>query len=169
MSDPLTPEQRHHCMASIHGKDTKPEIVVRKYLWNNGFRYRLNHPRLPGKPDVVLRKYRTCIFINGCFWHGHEGCKSFVMPRSNVDFWKAKIDRNRRRDIEVQLKLADMGWHRITIWECQLKKDRREETLKGLVYTLDCIFLNDHKPKNYSDLGESLPMAAEEQASYGVN
>lgn len=167
MSDPLTPEQRHHCMASIHGKDTKPEIVVRKYLWHNGFRYRLNHPRLPGKPDVVLRKYRTCIFINGCFWHGHEGCKSFVMPRTNVDFWKSKIDRNRRRDIEVQLKLAEMGWHRITIWECQLKKDMREETLKGLVYTLDCIFLNDHKPKSYSVLTELLPMAAEEQAPYG--
>lgn len=90
-----------------------------------------------------------------------------MMPRTNVDFWKAKIDRNRRRDIEVQLKLAEMGWHRITIWECQLKKDRREETLKGLVYTLDSIFLNDHKPKTYDFAEEHLPMAAEEQSEYG--
>lgn len=167
MSDPLTPEQRHHCMASIHGKDTKPEIAVRKYLWNNGFRYRLNHPRLPGKPDIVLRKYRTCVFVNGCFWHGHEGCKSFVMPRTNTDFWKAKIDRNRQRDIEVQLKLTEMGWHRITIWECQLKPDRREKTLKGLAYTLDCIFLNDHKPKTYNIVDEEMRLAAEEQSCYG--
>lgn len=167
MTDSMTPEQRHHCMSSIHGKDTKPEIIVRKYLWNNGFRYRLNHSRLPGKPDIVLRKYRTCIFVNGCFWHGHEGCNMFNMPRTNTDFWRSKIDRNRKRDIEVQLKLAEMGWHRITIWECQLKKDRREATLRGLVYTLDSIYLNDRKPKSYEISEEYLPSAAEEQADYG--
>ena len=98
-------------MAAIRAKNTKPEIVVRKYLWSHGFRYRLNHPRLPGKPDIVLRKYRTCIFVNGCFWHGHEGCKYFVMPKSRTDFWQAKITRNQERDIEVQKKLASMGWH----------------------------------------------------------
>ena len=94
MSDRLTIEQRHNNMAAIRGRDTKPEILVRKFLWSRGFRYRLNHPRLPGKPDIVLRKYRTCILVNGCFWHGHEGCKFFVLPKSRTEFWQAKIDRN---------------------------------------------------------------------------
>ena len=96
--DKLTKEQRHRCMASIRGKDTKPEILVRKFLFSRGYRYRLNHPRLPGHPDIVLRKYRTVIFVNGCFWHGHEGCKYFVIPKSNAEFWTAKIERNRTRD-----------------------------------------------------------------------
>ena len=85
-------------MAAIHGKDTKPEILVRKFLFSRGFRYRLNHPRLPGHPDLVLRKYRTVIFVNGCFWHGHEGCKYFRLPKTNIDFWKNKIERNKERD-----------------------------------------------------------------------
>ena len=98
MSDRLTIEQRHNNMAAIRGRDTKPEILVRKFLWSRGFRYRLNHPRLPGKPDIVLRKYRTCILVNGCFWHGHEGCKYYVVPKSNTGFWMEKIRRNRERD-----------------------------------------------------------------------
>ena len=114
--DKLTPEQRHRCMASIKGKDTKPEMLVRKFLWGRGFRYRLNHPRLPGKPDIVLRKYRTCIFVNGCFWHGHEGCGLFVMPKSRTDYWHAKIIRNQERDKRVKQELASMGWHSITVW-----------------------------------------------------
>ena len=80
-------EQRHKNMVAIHAKDTKPELIVRKYLWAHGFRYRLNYRRLPGHPDLVLRKYRTCIFVNGCFWHGHQGCKYFVMPKTNTEFW----------------------------------------------------------------------------------
>ena len=86
MSDHLTIEQRHKNMAAVKSKDTKPEMVVRKYLWSRGFRYRVNNPRLPGHPDIVLRKYRTCIFVNGCFWHGHEGCKYFRMPKTNTEF-----------------------------------------------------------------------------------
>ena len=104
--DKMTKEQRHRCMAAIRGKDTKPEITVRKFLFSRGFRYRLNHPRLPGHPDIVMRKYRTCIFVNGCFWHGHEGCRYYVMPKTNTEFWKAKIERNRTRDAEEQRKLA---------------------------------------------------------------
>lgn len=88
--DRLTGEQRHHCMAAIRGKDTKPEILVRKFLFSRGFRYRLNHPRLPGHPDLVLRKYRTVVFVNGCFWHGHENCKYFRLPKTNIEFWQRK-------------------------------------------------------------------------------
>ena len=149
MPDTLTIEQRRKNMAAIRAKDTKPEIIVRKFLWGRGFRYRLNHPRLPGKPDVVLRKYRTCIFVNGCFWHGHEGCRFFVMPKSRTDFWQAKIARNKERDIDVQKKLAAMGWHSITVWECQLKPNERTQTLESLAYTLNHIFLEDHKPRKY--------------------
>ena len=108
MSDRLTIEQRHNNMAAIRGRDTKPEILVRKFLWSRGFRYRLNHPRLPGKPDIVLRKDRTCILVNGCFWHGHEGCKYYVVPKSNTGFWMEKIRRNRERDHEVLHRLAEM-------------------------------------------------------------
>lgn len=156
MSDHLTPDQRHKNMVAIRAKDTKPEIIVRKYLWSHGYRYRLNHPRLPGKPDIVLRRYRTCIFVNGCFWHGHEGCKYFVMPQSRAEFWQAKIQRNQKRDHEVQKKLAKMGWHCITLWECQLKPNYKQTTLESLVYTLSKIFLDDHKTKKY-ELDESEP------------
>ena len=136
-------------MSAIRSKNTKPELIVRKYLWNMGFRYRLNHPRLPGKPDVVLRRYRTCIFINGCFWHGHEGCKYFVMPKSRIDFWEAKIKRNQERDKEVQQKLFKMGWRCITIWECQLNPSNMTQTLDSLTYTLSKNFLQDYKPRAY--------------------
>ena len=95
--DRLTKEQRHRNMAAIRGRDTKPEILVRKFLFSRGFRYRLNHPRLPGHPDLVLRKYRTVIFVNGCFWHGHENCKYFRLPKTNIDFWQKKIERNKER------------------------------------------------------------------------
>ena len=147
--DILTKEQRHRCMAAIRSKDTKPEMIVRKFLFSRGFRYRLNHKRLPGSPDIVLRRYRTVIFVNGCFWHGHEGCNTFVLPKSNVEYWSKKIERNRARDIEAQSKVARMGWHCITVWECQLKSKVRQQTLEGLVYTLNHIFLEDHKVKRY--------------------
>ena len=95
-------------MASIRSKNTKPEIIVRKFLFAHGFRFRINVKRLPGTPDIVLKKYRTCIFVNGCFWHGHEGCRYYVMPKTNVEFWKAKIGRNRERDLDRRIKLRDM-------------------------------------------------------------
>lgn len=173
MPDRLTDEQRHSNMAAIHGKDTKPEIIVRKYLWAHGFRYRLNHPRLPGKPDIVLRKYRTCIFVNGCFWHGHktaflngtlESSDCCKIPKTNTDFWVKKITRNQQRDGEVQQKLVQMGWYSITIWECQLKPSLREQTLSSLAFTLNRLFLNRfRKVKKYEVAEEKeLGMVAEE-------
>ncbi len=162
--DKLTPSQRHHCMASIRSKDTKPELLVRRYLFAHGYRYRLNHPRLPGHPDIVMRKYRTVIFVNGCFWHGHEGCKHFVMPKSRTDFWQSKIERNQARDKEEQRKLASMGWHCITIWECQLKPKIRERTLQSLAYTLNRIFIENHKSHRYESPEEETMMAAEPES-----
>ena len=156
-------------MAAIRASSTKPEIIVRKYLWGHGFRYRLNHKRLPGKPDIVLRKYRTCIFVNGCFWHKHEGCKYFVIPRTRTEFWLNKVNRNQERDIEVKKKLASMGWHSITIWECELKPNKKDATLQSLVYTLIKIFLQDHKVKRNELPEEETPMmvADNNEIEYG--
>ena len=162
MSDHLTIEQRHKNMAAIRSKDTKPEMVVRKFLWSRGFRYRVNNPRLPGHPDIVLRKYHTCIFVNGCFWHGHEGCKYFRMPKTNMEFWERKISRNKERDREEQKQLARMGWHCITVWECELKGERREKTLESLEYTLNHIFIQDRDLRYRLPEGEDMGMAAEE-------
>ena len=162
MSNFQTSPQRHANMAAIHGKDTKPEMVVRRYLWGHGFRYRLNHPRLPGKPDIVMRKYRTCIFVNGCFWHGHEGCRYYTIPKTNTEFWVNKVKRNKERDLKVQHELAAMGWHTITIWECELKPGKREDTLKSLAYTLNKIFLQDRTVKQYEVLEEEPMIAAED-------
>ena len=159
--DKMTREQRHRCMAAIHSKDTRPELIVRRYLFSRGFRYRLNHPRLPGRPDIVMRKYRTVIFVNGCFWHGHEGCRYYRLPHTNTDFWRAKIERNRRRDREEQQRLARMGWHCITVWECQLKPAVRGQTLESLAFTLNEIFLKDHGVKRYVLPEDESSMAAE--------
>ena len=149
-------------MAAIRGKDTKPEMVVRRYLWEHDFRYRLNHPRLPGRPDIVMRKYRTCIFVNGCFWHGHEGCRYYTIPRTNTEFWVSKVKRNKERDLKVQHELAAMGWHSITIWECEIKSVKRENTLKSLTYTLNKIFLQDRTVRRYEIPEEEPMMAAED-------
>ena len=165
----MTPEQRNKNMAAIRASSTKPEIIVRKYLWGHGFRYRLNHKRLPGKPDIVLRKYRTCIFVNGCFWHKHEGCKYFVIPKTRTEFWLNKVNRNQERDIEVKKKLASMGWHSITIWECELKPNKKDATLQSLVYTLSKIFLQDHKVKRNELPEEETPVmvADNNEIEYG--
>lgn len=169
MTDKLTKEQRHRCMAAIRSKDTKPEMLVRKYLFSKGFRYRLNHPRLPGHPDLVLLKYRTVIFVNGCFWHGHEGCKYSHLPQTNREFWEKKITRNKERDAEEQRRLAQMGWHCITVWECQLKPAVRQRTLESLAYTLNHLFLQDRTiKKEYSTAASTdSSMAAEPTAEYG--
>lgn len=166
--DKLNKEQRHRCMSAIKCKDTKPELLVRKFLFSRGFRYRLNHPRLPGHPDIVLHKYRTVIFVNGCFWHGYQECKYFVLPKTNVEFWSAKIERNRKRDVEEQRQLASMGWHCITIWECQLKPRVRQQTLESLVYTLSCIFLEDRRVSYYKEKYETPTIAADSEIEYNV-
>ena len=132
MADVHTPEQRSYNMSQIRGKNTKPEELVRKYLFSQGFRYRKNDPRLPGKPDIVLPKYKTVIFVNGCFWHGHEGCRYFVWPKNNAEFWKAKISGNIQRDVQCVRLLKEQGWNVVVVWECELKKENREATLIGL-------------------------------------
>ena len=153
-------------MAAIHSLDTKPEMIVRRGLWKRGFRYRLNHKRLPGHPDLVLRKYKTCIFINGCFWHGHEGCKYYTIPKTNTEFWVKKIARNQDRDLEVKHKLNQMGWNCITIWECELKPAKREATLQSLAFTLNEIFLNNNRKNPYHEQESQYLVAAEESSEY---
>ena len=128
---------RSYNMSRIKSKNTKPEEMVRKYLFSHGFRYRKNDKRLPGTPDIVLSKYRVVIFVNGCFWHGHNQCRYFVIPKSNTEFWVDKINKNIERDALNTEKLISLGWNVITIWECELKKDKREDTLAALLYKLE--------------------------------
>ena len=164
MTDVQTPLQRHNTMSAIRGKNTKPEMIVRRGLWKRGFRYRLNYKRLPGHPDLVLRKYKTCIFINGCFWHGHEGCKYYTVPKTNTEFWVNKVQRNKERDERVKHELNAMGWNCITVWECELKSAKREATLQSLAFTLNEIFLNNHKVKAYDEQVVETSLAAEEMS-----
>jgi len=132
MPDVMTPKQRHDCMSHIRSKNTKPEQLVRQALWHHGYRYRLHAKDLPGKPDIVLPKYKSVIFINGCFWHGHDGCKDFVIPKTNTRFWFDKICKNKARDARDEAALSRAGWKVITIWECELKKSIIDETLVRL-------------------------------------
>lgn len=152
MADIMTKQQRHDCMAAVKGKDTKPEMLVRRYLHGLGYRYGLHNRKLPGSPDLVLRRLKTVIFIHGCFWHGHVGCKYYRLPKSNIDFWQTKIDRNRKRDAEVEAKLNSMGWRVLTVWECDLKnKEQRERTLSDLAKTLFHICKRTYAFYHYPD------------------
>lgn len=141
-------------MARIKSKDTRPEIIVRQYLYKRGYRYRKNFRRLPGSPDIVLRKYGVVIFVHGCFWHGHEGC--YRMPKTNTAFWKAKVERNIARDFKVKERLKEMGWDVMTVWECQLRPATREQTLREIEYHLNHAYLR--KAPGY--------LAAEEEHQY---
>ena len=136
MADVHSPEIRSYNMSRIRNKDTKPEEIVRKYLFAQGFRYRKNDKKLPGKPDIVLPKYKTVIFVNGCFWHKHEGCKYFVWPKNNEAFWRNKINGNVAHDDKVYQELREMGWNILIIWECELKPSVRDNTLKNVVNCL---------------------------------
>ena len=123
---------RSYNMSMIKGKNTKPEEMVRNYLFSQGFRYRKNVRTLPGSPDIVLPKYKTVIFVNGCFWHGHKGCRYFVWPENNADFWREKITTNIQRDANKIALLEQAGWRVMVVWECELKKDKSAETLAFL-------------------------------------
>lgn len=123
MSDKLTPEKRSWNMSRIKGKDTKIEVEVRKYLFSKGYRFRKNDKRYPGKPDIVLPKYHVAIFVHGCFWHRHEGCKDATTPKTRTEFWLEKFDKNVKNDQIKQEKLSELGWKVIVIWECELKKN----------------------------------------------
>lgn len=120
MPDHLSPQQRHYIMSSIHATSTKPELKLRKALWKHGFRYKINDKRLPGSPDIVLPKYRTVIFVHGCFWHGHKDCPRYVVPKTNTEFWVNKVARNQKRDEEKWRQLEAKNWSVIIVWECEL-------------------------------------------------
>ena len=162
MADIKSKEDRSRNMSAIKGKDTKPEIIVRKYLFSKGLRYRIHVKKLPGSPDIVLPKYKTVIFVHGCFWHGHEGCKYFKMPKSNEYFWEQKINRNRARDIANEFVLQTEGWRVIRIWECELKKVKdREITLERLYQEIISL------PSIKTNPEEQQLIAAEPDMPYG--
>ena len=130
MPDIMTYEQRHNCMSHNRASNSGPELRLRRALWRRGFRYRVNVKGLPGSPDIVLAKYRTVIFVHGCFWHGHRGCKNYTVPMTNTEFWVAKVARNQERDQEVWRQLEAKGWFVIIVWECELKKKVLSETVE---------------------------------------
>ena len=149
-------------MAAIKGKDTKPEMIVRKYLFSRGLRFRVQVRKLPGKPDIVLPKYKTAIFVNGCFWHGHEGCKYFRLPKSNIEFWKEKIERNIERDRESMQALLVLGWKVIRVWECELRNKANREEMLNKIYNS----ITSSDVSGYSIEETDIPMAAEPEADY---
>lgn len=185
MPDTMTPQQRHYCMSRIRSKDTTPEKRVRLWLWQHGYRYRLCVKGVPGKPDIVMRKYRTAIFVNGCFWHGHlvqwtmyneqctiEDSACCKIPKTNREFWVAKIQRNQERDQKNYEILSENGWQVIVLWECQLKPKKLEQTMLQVEVKLHDYYLAtfNHRSKSYIHIEEeSLPMAAEDPEEYGLN
>lgn len=181
----MTPSQRHRCMSHILSKDTKPELKVRRWLWSHGYRYRLNVKSVPGKPDIVLRPYRTAIFVNGCFWHGHnvmsdvrgkmadvaENSKCCKIPQTNRDFWVGKIRRNQERNQENYRVLQENGWQVIVVWECQLTPKLLERTMREVELLLNENLLSlykHHTPIPYITEEEEcrLPAAAESPAEH---
>ena len=166
-------KKRSAVMARIKSKDTKPELIVRRYLYSRGYRYLKNVKGLPGTPDIVLRKYGIVIFIHGCFWHGHSDSHT---PHSNVEFWEAKINRNRSRDERNKLALRQMGWKVMTVWECQLRPAVREQTLREIEYLINHTYLQRYRrrpstqPRPYDTppaAEAAMPMAAEPSTPYG--
>ena len=136
MTDVHSKEVRSYNMSQIKGKNTKPEVLVRKFLHSKGFRFRLHDKNLPGKPDIVLPKYKTVIQVHGCFWHGHEGCRYFVIPKTKTEWWIEKINGTKQRDFENRKKLQEMGWKVIELWECELKKEKVDKTLVAVLKSI---------------------------------
>ena len=160
MADKLTAQQRHHCMSRIRGKNTKPEILVRKGLHARGFGFRLQDKRLPGKPDLVLPKYGVAIMVNGCFWHGHNGCKYAARPKTNMEFWDTKIARNKHRDEVTFAHLEALGWTVIIVWECEL---RGKEKAEARIQTLAEEIRSAGKLKRQKEARRRLSRAAEKR------
>lgn len=161
-------QKRSAVMSKIRGKDTKPELIIRRYLYSRGYRYRKNVKGLPGTPDIVLPKYKIIIFVHGCFWHGHE--LDGHIPHSNSNFWHKKIEQNRNRDKQNKEKLKKMGWKVMTIWECQLKPATRTNTLLEMEYHINHSYLEQfsHKISRPYAVIESTPnIAAEGEVKYG--
>ena len=136
MADTVSKEKRSEIMSPVTGKETKPEIIVRKYLFARGLRYRKNVKRLPGTPDIVFPKYKTAVFVNGCFWHGHKGCKYSHLPSSNFEYWEKKIADNIERDERKKRELEGLGYRVLIIWQCQLKSNTKIETLEALYHNI---------------------------------
>lgn len=136
MADTVSKEKRSEIMSHVTGKETKPEIIVRKYLFARGLRYRKNVKRLPGTPDIVFPKYKTAVFVNGCFWHGHKGCKYSHLPSSNFEYWEKKIADNIERDERKKRELEGLGYRVLIIWQCQLKSNTKIETLEALYHNI---------------------------------
>jgi DNA mismatch endonuclease, patch repair protein len=136
MADVHEPAVRSYNMSQIKGKNTRPEVFVRKFLHRSGLRFRIHSRSLPGKPDIVLKKYKTAILVHGCFWHGHEGCKYFVKPKTNTQFWLTKIEQNKARDREAIKNLTQAGWKVIEIWECEIKSYNSGKFLNRIVKTI---------------------------------
>ena len=190
MTDTMTTEQRHRCMSHIRSRDTKPELKVRRWLWHHGYRYRLNVKSVPGKPDIVMRPYRTAIFVNGCFWHGHgveienskvksekapdsgaaqiENSACCKIPQSNRAFWVAKIKRNQERDQRNYQLLQENGWQVIVVWECQLTPHQIDHTMREVELLLNSNMLAryKHAPAPFTTGEEQLPAAAEHNIEY---
>lgn len=160
----MTPEERSRCMAAIHGKDTRPEMIVRRFLHAKGLRYRVNNSRLPGSPDIVFKKYRTVVFVDGCFWHGHKDCRYFRLPKSNIDFWRHKINLNIARDYRNDVDLRLLGWRVIRVWECSLRNSKGREAALEAIYKK---IISPHSNDSYTIADSPDGIAAEPTESYG--
>lgn len=145
MADVVSTEKRSWIMSRIRGKNTKPELWVRRFLHAHGLRFRLHRRDLPGCPDLVLPRYKTAVFVNGCFWHGHKGCRKAHLPKSNTAWWQAKLDRNRAGDIKNRKALKRLGWQVLTVWECRLSKRKQEATLLRLLEAIDANGVHCHR------------------------
>lgn len=151
-------------MSRIRSRNTRPELIIRRFLWSKGFRYRLYMAKLPGRPDLVISKIKVAIFVNGCFWHGHEHHRR--TPQTNAEYWQKKIEANIARDIENGIKLRNMGWTVITIWECELTPACRQHTLQKLLETLRLLSLSARPKRKYLPAEQQLPLAAEGETQY---
>jgi len=134
--DVHSPKIRSYNMSRIRSKDTKPEMLVRKFLHSKGFRFRVHDKKLPGKPDMVLPKYKAVIFVHGCFWHGHQGCKYFVLPKTRAEWWQSKISATRTKDVEIKAKLLQDNWNVITIFECELRNSMKDKSLSDVIFKI---------------------------------
>lgn len=161
MADRLTKEERSELMSHIRSQNTKPEVALRRALWRRGFRYRLNVKKLPGSPDIVLPKHRTVVFVHGCFWHGHNGCKEYTVPKTNTEFWVKKVERNQERDQEVWRKLEAKGWSVEIVWECELVKAKFADTVERV--TADIIENGDLYRKHRQERRESRELRLQER------
>ncbi len=161
MADRLSKEERSELMSHIRSTNTKPEVALRRALWRRGFRYRVNVKNLPGSPDIVLPKHRTVVFVHGCFWHGHNGCKEFTVPKTNTEFWVKKVARNQERDQEVWRKLEAKGWSVVIVWECELVKAKFDGTVERV--TGEIIENGELYRKHRQERREAMELRRQEQ------